>query len=89
VTDPLWTLRLFAKWLVKKLHLAGVVGLIEYCDDCGIRQPLVWYAADELWLAVTGDVGGVLCPECFDRRARGNLHGLIRWTPTLELFKEA
>ena len=80
-----WSLRLSVKWLVKVLHLAGLVSLVEYCDDCGVKQPLVWYAADDLWFAVTGDVGGVLCPRCFSRRARREGVGLIVWTPTLDL----
>jgi len=81
---PLWALRLLVKWIICKLHLAGVVKLIEYCDDCGVRQPLVWYSPDEVWREVTGAVGGVLCPKCFD--IRGKRKGLLLyWTPTIEV----
>jgi hypothetical protein len=55
--------------------------LIEYCDDCGRTQPLVWWCDDpELWLRVKGETGGVLCPECFNQRA--SLYGIpLRWYP--------
>lgn len=78
-----WKLRLLVKWLSGKLHLNGVVNMIEYCDDCGRKQPLVWHAQDEVWLEVTGDVGGVLCPECFDKRAH-DLGIMLYWRPEVE-----
>lgn len=54
--------------------------LIEYCDGCGSRQPLVWWSDSALWLAVVGERGGVLCPCCFDIMARKK--GLfLRWYP--------
>jgi hypothetical protein len=76
-------LRVFCKNLICRLHLAGFFDLIEYCDDCGIRQPLVWYSDDALWLEITGDVGGVLCPKCFTRRA-DQKRIWIKWTPVKE-----
>ena len=58
---------------------------IEYCHDCGVRQPLVWWAADELWDAVMGDDGrnggGVVCPRCFNKRAERAGGGLLMWHP--------
>lgn len=63
--------------------------IIESCDDCGRHQPLVWTASDVLWGEVTDkqstltDGGGVLCPECFNRRA-GAKYLMIRWVPVLE-----
>ena len=80
-----WRLRLTLKWCALRLHLT----VIEYCDDCGVRQPLIWTASDALWHEVTGresvlaDGGGVYCPACFDRKAREK-HMLIRWVPVLE-----
>ena len=63
--------------------------IVEFCDDCGRRQPLVWTSSDALWTETTGkqsvltDGGGVLCPECFDKKARAN--GLmLRWVPVIE-----
>src|ERR1017187_4625605 len=57
--------------------------LIEFCNDCGVRQPLSWWANEELWLKVNGESGGALCPKCFDRGAFSN-HGLsIRWKQEL------
>jgi hypothetical protein len=71
--------------VIVKRHLARVVLVIEFCDDCGVAQPLIWTAADGLWATVTEqplatDMGGVLCPPCFDRRARGQGR-LLRWVP--------
>lgn len=80
-------LRLLGKWLICKLHLAGMVNLVEYCDDCGVRQPLVWYSADQVWREVTGEVGGVLCPRCFNDRA-GRKGLLLYWSPVIEHRRE-
>lgn len=68
---------------IKRL-LTSVVTLREFCHDCGVRQPIVWHADDELWKFVTGryDGGGVLCPACFDRRAT-RFGILLNWTPTV------
>src|SRR5579872_7127106 len=43
----------------------------EVCQDCGRRYPL-WHADydENLWERVIGHGGGLLCPGCFDRRAR-------------------
>ena len=44
------------------------------CQDCGQGNP-VWFAPDALWNSVMGgaaardDPGGVVCPNCFIRRA--------------------
>src|SRR3990167_11232000 len=48
--------------------------MVEYCHDCGKRQPLVWWADDDLWERVMGTPGGagqggVVCPPCFWNRA--------------------
>lgn len=73
-------LRLYAKRLLQRLHLAA--GLIEFCHTCGVRQPLVWHAADNLWVEVSDK--GVLCPKCFDKRA-DRLGILLMWTPAIEM----
>ena len=55
--------------------------LIEYCDECGVKQPLVWWCSDNaLWLAVLGETGGVLCPACFNRKAF-KLGYFLSWYP--------
>ena len=65
-----------------RLHLAGVVGLVEFCGTCGRRVRDVWWAPDALWREVTGEQhgGGVRCIRCFDREcyARGKL---LQWSP--------
>jgi hypothetical protein len=63
-----WKIRLWSKRLVIWIGLGP--SLIEFCKRCGRKQPLVWHAPDELWLAVTGQTAGVFCPECFDALAR-------------------
>lgn len=57
--------------------------IIEYCKDCGVKQPVVWTADDELWNLVWGNDGGVLCPRCFDSRCR-RLGLFLLWMPTVE-----
>jgi hypothetical protein len=82
---PFWLLRRATKAIALKVPFITV---IEYCDDCGIRQPLVWTVSDPLWNEVTGresvltDGGGVYCPSCFNRRARAN-GLLLRWWPVV------
>jgi hypothetical protein len=67
----------FKKWLSRRRLI------VEFCKDCGRRQPLVWWADDALWLEVMGSIGGVACPECFDRRAlRAGIS--LRWQPVVE-----
>lgn len=81
-----WWLRLAAKNLWCYSGLGSM--LIEYCRDCGVRQPVVWWSPNELWAELTGqplaaDMGGVLCPNCFDRRAEK--HGIwLRWHPVVD-----
>jgi hypothetical protein len=59
--------------------------IIEFCHDCGVRQPLTWLASDELWKEVTGyrEGEGVYCPRCFQRRAR-QCGIFLRWVPMVE-----
>jgi len=42
--------------LIKRLLCRIGLGswLTEFCDDCGGKQPLVWWASEPLWLEVTG-----------------------------------
>lgn len=79
-------LRLSIKWLICKLGFGGM--LIEYCQDCGIEQPVLWHAENELYSAVSGvsphdasgNISGCLCPRCFDCRAEAK--GIfLRWVP--------
>lgn len=55
----------------------------EFCHDCGADVGLVWTADDDLWLAVMGHPGGVVCIRCFDRRAWAQRR-LLRWVPREE-----
>ena len=57
--------------------------IIEYCHDCGIEQPVVWTADDDLWMLVNGSPYGVLCPRCFGIRAE-KMGLFLRWKPTVE-----
>lgn len=47
---------------------------VNGCEDCG-AEPLVWFAPNSLWNRVKGgpeakdDPGGMLCPNCFIKRA--------------------
>ena len=74
----LWLIRRGVKRLILWLHLGP---LIEYCDVCGSRQQLIWHAPDHLWREINGGENGVLCPECFDRRAVEKRYW-IQWTLT-------
>ena len=73
-----------------KSILCRYMTIIEYCHDCGIRQPLVWMAPNELWsevmdeTPVQGDnMPGVCCPRCFNRRAEEK--GIvILWQPVID-----
>lgn len=75
------SLLVLLKIAICRLHLAGVVGLIEFCYRCGRRVNQVWYVDDELWREVSGPpkCRNVRCVSCFDKMAREK--GLfIRWT---------
>ena len=81
-TRVFWRLRVAAKVLLC-YHLG--VSMVEFCKTCGRRQPVVWTVPDDLWGRVTGrwDGGGVLCVDCFDRRAWDTV-GMLRWTASVE-----
>ena len=63
--------------------------IIEYCHDCGVKQPLVWKADEELWASVTGktDGSGILCPKCFDIRAE-KIGILVYWVASVQPFQQ-
>ena len=80
-----WALRVFVKHWLAKCCL-----VIEFCKDCGVEQPIVWTAKDNLWVEVVlkstpdgHEIPNVLCPACFDRRAT-KLGYFIRWVPRVE-----
>ena len=64
-------------WLAKiKNILCRYTCIIEFCHNCGRKQPLVWWCPDnKLWCEITGEkeidgeCAGVLCPKCFDKIA--------------------
>ena len=78
---PLWKLRLLLKLLIIRIGFGP--WLIEFCYDCGRKQPVCWWSSNELWLQLNdGKHGGAFCPECFDKRAeKSGL--LLRWKPEL------
>jgi len=41
----------------------------EHCQDCGRAYEYVWYAEDDLWKELVGGEGGLLCMDCFNKRA--------------------
>lgn len=71
---------------VKRIAARYMV-IIEFCHDCGVRQPLIWHAPDEAWAAVMQEDGvlgaGIVCPMCFNKRARRNGH-LVYWHCALD-----
>ncbi len=80
-----WWIRLAAKDAICAIGFGD--RLIEYCEVCGIRQPLVWWSPNDLWEELTGhatpkgdNAGGILCPRCFDDRAKSR-GLLLRWHP--------
>ena len=56
----------------------------ERCNDCGGRYDrTIWTAPDWLWQLLVGHPGGLLCPGCFDDRAKAR--GMfLRWVPQHE-----
>lgn len=68
-------LRVLLKTLLAKHFL-----IIEFCKECGRTQPLVWHAEDDVWELISGGMG-ILCPECFDKRAWKAGYALM-WRPT-------
>jgi hypothetical protein len=83
----LFLLRLLAKRFWCSIGLGST--LIEFCLDCGARQPVYWWSDDALWSEVTGEVpvagdnmAGVLCPRCFADRAAAK-GKMLKWTPTV------
>lgn len=53
----------------------------EICLDCGRRMPLIWWSPTPLWAElITTSGGGLLCPRCYDERARAAGIRLM-WTP--------
>lgn len=71
-------IKLFIKHILAKFCL-----ITEFCHECGVKQPLVWTAPNDLWIRIVGHAGGVLCPKCFDKKCaeRGMF---VRWIPIVE-----
>ena len=66
-----------------KSLLARVTCVIEFCHDCGKRQPVVWTADDAVWAEFARPDNQPLCPDCFDKRAdRAGV--LLRWVPQVD-----
>lgn len=72
----LWLPRMAIKRLIVLVGLGA--RLIEFCDRCGRRSPIVWHAPDALWFRVTGSKNDVFCPSCF-RQAAEKLGIYLRW----------
>lgn len=80
---PMSLLRVLFKRAVIWIGLGYLFTLIEFCRDCGIEQPVVWSASDELWAEVMGVRQSPLCPACFDLRLQ--ILGIgVRWVPQVE-----
>lgn len=77
---PIWRLRILIKSLWSPI--AHWLEVIEFCERCGRKQPLVWEADDALWKEVNGTRNGCLCPECFDVLAERVGYQVILWIPT-------
>jgi len=42
----------------------------EHCQDCERPYAMIWEAPNDLWRELVGPNGaGLLCPDCFDKRA--------------------
>jgi hypothetical protein len=39
-----------------------------FCVECG-KENITWYADNDLWNKVMPDDGGILCPQCFAKKA--------------------
>ncbi len=72
---------------IKRLIVAIGFGdrLIEFCDVCGVHQPLSWWADESLWWNLVGKHAGCLCPRCFDERATAAGLFLV-WRPEVREF---
>jgi hypothetical protein len=56
-----WIKSILPNWIIR----------VEFCQRCGIRQPLAWQCdSDEIWKEINGTTNGVLCPKCFDAIAK-------------------
>ena len=42
--------------------------LVEFCHQCGQRQPIVWHAPDGIWLSHNNN-HEILCPQCLSENA--------------------
>jgi hypothetical protein len=51
---------------------AKVSGGESECNECGGHNP-IWSAENDLWNDVVGSPYGILCPVCFDLKAREKL----------------
>jgi hypothetical protein len=53
----------------------------ELCQDCGCPgRGFIWHSPNALYIELTGGLGGLCCPECFDKRAKAA--GIwLTWTP--------
>jgi len=45
----------------------------ELCEECELRYLTVWRVPNDIWEFVSGhiDGSGLLCPSCFETKARG------------------
>lgn len=86
VKQLFWKCRLACKYVWR--YVGRSWRLIEFCKVCGRRQPVVWNVPDVFWWEVTGSRHGVLCVECFNRRATEQGWFLI-WTCEPQRRQEA
>lgn len=71
-------IKLGLKNLLVKIGLGSY--LIEFCEYCGVTQPIVWWASDAIWMKLVGKENACVCPQCLDKLAAKQ--GIIlRWEP--------
>ena len=73
------------RWMAMARSVALVLfcgWISETCQECGRRHHLLWHSPQPLWDELIGRPGGILCPRCFDAKARAT-----GWRHVAEMFK--
>lgn len=48
----------------------------DYCQQCGGKN-IVWSADNDLWNKVIGSPNGIICPQCFEKKAEESAVSVI------------
>jgi hypothetical protein len=87
-------IRLKIQWLLSAIAIPLGFNhrLSQFCDRCGKSHWMGFWAANDVWIAVAGNVNdhrhGAFCISCFDALARRK-GILLDWTPTFEAKRAA